>query len=239
MKKIILTTAFLILTVFTAVLFTSCSKKSKEGAGTVMFYVCVDCGFGHLSVKIDGQYVGSLDSYLLACDPYDGQTENVLNASPGLGSHTYEVTGQSGGNWSGSFTIDEKNQTKIKVDCAGGSSTGNDLPSNYDNQGAITVHSSNLQVCVRDWDLVDGDIINIIVNGNTIASNVELTASNKCWNISGLIPGNNWIGIKTISPGTTSAASPRVEINDGFTTQSFQILSYLNQPGGYVIKVVL
>jgi len=63
----------------------------------------------------------------------------------------------------------------------------------------------------------------MMVNGQIISQNEEMTGTKKCWNFSGLIKGKNWIGITCISPGSTTAASPRIEINDDMSNQVFDI----------------
>ena len=112
------------------------------------------------------------------------------------------------------------------------------LPSNYTNQGTITVKSSNLAICYWDWGTVDGDVIDIIINGKTMITNKELTANKECLKVT-LPSGENWIGIKAINEGFNPPASPRVEISDGKGVQGFDILAEINKPGGYKIKVVL
>ena len=201
--------------------------------------MCNDCGYGSITVSVDGKTIGTLNSYLISCSPSNNAKNGVVRTDLIEGEHTYEAYGKTGGHWYGTFTIKKTRPTKIKFDCSGVKTTnsgGYSMPSNYNNQGNITVKSQNLNVCVRDWDAIDGDIIDIIINGYTMATSIQLTGSNKCWNVSNLTKGNNWIGIICKSPGTTSAASPRIEINDGISTQAFQILSYPNNPGGYIIK---
>ncbi len=76
--KQILTTTILTVLIFSSVIFYSCEKKKAEGAGTAMFYACLDCGKGMLSIYVDNKNIGTLTSFIYACDPYDGQTDNVL-----------------------------------------------------------------------------------------------------------------------------------------------------------------
>ena len=112
------------------------------------------------------------------------------------------------------------------------------LPTNYTNQGTITVKGSNLKICIWDWSVVDGDVIDLIINGRTMLANYEVTDKKDCIDV--VLPnGENWIGIKAINEGTLGAASPRVEISDGKSVQGFDISGYINKPGGYKIKVVL
>lgn len=113
------------------------------------------------------------------------------------------------------------------------------LPADYSVQGTLTVNSRNLTICARDWDAIDGDRIKILFNGKVIAADVEMTATNKCWELKNLPVGDNWIGIVALDQGMYGSASPRIEINDGIRTQGFNIQAYINQPGAYTIKVQL
>ncbi|MEZ0539072.1 hypothetical protein [Fibrella arboris] len=110
------------------------------------------------------------------------------------------------------------------------------LPANYDNQGTLIVKSNTLHICIWDWSVVDGDVIDLLVNGKTLLSKYELTADHKCLDVK-LPDGESWIGIIAISEGSLGAASPHVELSDGVSTQAFDILGYISKPGGYKIKV--
>jgi hypothetical protein len=113
------------------------------------------------------------------------------------------------------------------------------IPNDYSVQGSLTVNSRNITICARDWDAIDGDRIKILFNGKVVAADVEMTGSNKCWELKSLPVGDNWIGIIALDQGLYGSASPRIEINDGIRTQGFNIQAYINQPGAYTIKVQL
>ncbi len=110
------------------------------------------------------------------------------------------------------------------------------LPANYSNQGTLTVKSNTLKICLWDWSVVDGDVIDLLVNGKKLLSNYELTANQKCIDVK-LPDGESWIGIIAINEGYNPPASPRVELSDGVSTQAFDILGYISKPGGYKIDV--
>lgn len=116
--------------------------------------------------------------------------------------------------------------------------TNSVLPSNYVNQGTIEVKSSTLKICVWDYSTVDGDVIDLLVNGKKMLTNFPLTEKQECIELT-LPKGENWIGVSAIDEGYLPPASPHVEIYDGIRTQGFDILAYINKPGGYKIKVVL
>ena len=116
--------------------------------------------------------------------------------------------------------------------------TNSTLPSNYTNQGTITVKSTKLKICVWDYSAIDGDVIDLFVNGRKMFSKLAIDENKQCIEVT-LPDGENWIGVSAIEEGYNPPASPRVEISDGVRTQGFDILAYINKPGGYKIKVVL
>jgi hypothetical protein len=112
------------------------------------------------------------------------------------------------------------------------------LPLSYDNQGTLTVKNTKLKITYWDYSAIDGDVIDIIVNGKTIVSNKAINATKESFDVT-LPKGENWIGIKAIDEGYNPPASPHIEFDDGKTVQAFDILAYINEPGGYSVKVVL
>ncbi len=111
------------------------------------------------------------------------------------------------------------------------------LPSNYSNQGTITVKNKTLTVCVYDNSAEDGDVLDLIVNGSTILSNYEILNTEKCLT-STVSDGDNWIGVIARSEGSAgNVCSATITVNDGISTQSFSIDAKIDQPGGYIIKL--
>lgn len=110
------------------------------------------------------------------------------------------------------------------------------LPSNYTNQGTITVTKKDISICIYDNNAEDGDIIDLLFNGNTLISNYELKNAEKCFDVT-LESGNNWIGINVDNEGTTSPATVSVRIDDGDSVQEFNIDGEVGKPGGYIIKL--
>lgn len=111
-----------------------------------------------------------------------------------------------------------------------------ELPSNYTNQGTITVANKNISICIYDNSVEDGDVVDLYFNGNALIKNYEILNTEKCFNAT-LETGNNWIGINVDNEGTNPPASVTVKINDGVTEQQFDIDGKVNEPGGYVIKL--
>jgi hypothetical protein len=120
----------------------------------------------------------------------------------------------------------KKDKTKVQTQ----------LPSNYTNQGTITVASKNISICIYDNSAEDGDIIDLFFNGNSLINNYEILNEEKCFNAT-LENGNNWIGINVDNEGTSPPASVTVKINDGVTEQEFDIDGEVEKPGGYIIKL--
>ena len=110
------------------------------------------------------------------------------------------------------------------------------LPSNFSNQGTITVANKNISICIYDNSVEDGDIIDLLFNGDALINDYFLLNAEKCFDVT-LENGNNWIGINVDNEGTNPPASATVVINDGVTEQTFIIDGEVAAPGGYIIKL--
>lgn len=114
-----------------------------------------------------------------------------------------------------------------------------EIPSGYENQGTIYVNNTNLTICLRDHATVDGDRIDLVVNGQYMLTNYEVTGDEDCYTIT-LPVGNNWIGVIALDEGALSPCTPGVTIDDGYNRQDFEIRSYVGgSNGAYVINVDL
>ncbi|MFN8282334.1 MAG: hypothetical protein U0U67_03920 [Chitinophagales bacterium] len=120
----------------------------------------------------------------------------------------------------------KKDKTKVQTE----------LPSNYSNQGTVIVKSKNISICIYDNSVEDGDIIDLLFNGNALINDYEILNTEKCFNVT-LENGNNWIGINVDNEGTNPPASVTVKIDDGVTEQEFDIDGEVGAPGGYIIKL--
>ncbi len=219
----------------TIMLLPGCGKECSD-TSPVKFYNESD-GTDY-AVVIDGN---TAEKIVIPFAPFDGEFPSAATALP-VGEHSvdfYENAATLANPLcSGSFTLEACATATKTLSCA--TPGWFSLPAGYDNQGTITVHSKEIEVCLSDWgNHVDGDIVNLIINGNEIANNLELFAEQECVNIQGLSEGNNWIGLIAIDEGWSSPCTAAVEINDGQTVQVIEISALINQPGGYVIKVVL
>lgn len=124
----------------------------------------------------------------------------------------------------------------ISTSCKKDKSVQTQLPSNFSNQGTITVANKNISICIYDNSVEDGDIIDLLFNGNALINDYFLLNAEKCFNVT-LENGNNWIGINVDNEGTNPPASATVVINDGVTEQTFVIDGEVGAPGGYIIKL--
>jgi hypothetical protein len=88
-----------------------------------------------------------------------------------------------------------------------------------------TVQVKSKQVSVSLWDNAseDGDIITIIVNGNVVASNVEIFHNQKTFSFTIDPTINNYISFYAVNEGTSSPNTASGTINDGFQSQSFDV----------------
>lgn len=124
----------------------------------------------------------------------------------------------------------------ISIGCKKEKSVQTELPSNYTNEGTITVKSKNISICIYDNDAEDGDIVDLIFNGSTLARDYTLLNAEKCFDVT-LESGNNWIGVNILDEGTNPPASVTVKIDDGVSIQEFAIDGEVGKKGGYIIKL--
>ena len=124
----------------------------------------------------------------------------------------------------------------FSTSCKKDKSVQTQLPSNFSNQGTITVVNKNISICIYDNSVEDGDIIDLLFNGNALVNDYFLLNAEKCFDVT-LETGNNWIGINVDNEGTNPPASATVVINDGVTEQTFIIDGEVAAPGGYIIKL--
>lgn len=207
----------------------------RGNKGRITFWTSLPNGYNSISIFIKGNLAGSLTHY------YTNGTPNCNDSGPGTvgftgepGTYLYRATSDTGFTWEGSFTITKGECQLLELQGA-----SNSLPSQYDNQGTITVRSRNIQIAVFDYSKIDGDVLSLVFNGQTIVSNLEITASKRIYTLSNLPLGSNWIGVLAVNEGSDPPCTPRIEINDGFKTQAFEIRAYINKPGGYLINVQL
>ena len=126
--------------------------------------------------------------------------------------------------------------TSISTSCKKDKSVQTKLPYNFSNQGTITVENKNISICVYDNSVEDGDIIDLLFNGNALINDYFLLNAEKCFDVT-LETGDNWIGINVDNEGTNPPASATIIINDGVTEQTFVIDGEVDAPGGYIIKL--
>jgi hypothetical protein len=203
------------------------------GNGQFSFWIKSDLQTGNISIYVEGESVGTISHYHaggITCGSGD------VNFIKPAGSYNWNATAVNGATWSGTLNIGDGTCNKMELTLSGG---GNPLPSSYYKQGTITVRSTNLEICVRDFSLVDGDKIDVVINGTTYLSNYQVTGTNYCFNVT-LPSGNNWIGIIAKSEGSSPPCTPGISVNDGITKQVFEIQSKVGSTqGAYIINVVL
>lgn len=209
------------------------SKKDSAGQGKTTFWLSEDLGVGAIDVYIDNVWEGSI-SHAHAAGISCGLGD--VNYSGSKGVYSYEAVAANGAKWKGEFNLEDGKCKDVELRKSDMMPV-NTLPSQYDNQGTVIVKSRNIQICLRDWDKVDGDVVKLIVNGKTVSAATELTGVNKCFSVKALDVGDNWMALEVISQGNDASAVSRVEIYDGQSTQDFAIVSTLSSSGGYIINV--
>ena len=228
-------------------LFTAACGKSPIGptgdnSGKVIFWTDIS-DEGTIKIYVEDEYLGELTTYFPNGPPSSDTQTGVVVLSKPADTYQYTASNQNGRHWAGSVTIEANKTAVLKLDSSGPLPNTGQLPATLGglpvkDQGTIGLQSKQVSISLWDWDLVDGDIITLVVNGQTVLSHYTLTGTKRVLNTT-LNQGNNYIAIICISPGTTTAASPRIEINDGHIKQGFSILAYPNQVGGYNLIVRL
>ncbi len=222
-----------------AMAIVGCKKDDSSGSNNVnttptqtMFYVTQDCGVGNISVTINGATKVITGYYTSAPDCGASSSANFDLSS---GSYSFSAAA-SNMTWSGNITVAANTCNKYELTCGG---NNNGVPSSYNSQGTITVRSQNLRICVRDFSTIDGDKIDVVINGTTYLSNYTITGTDRCFNVT-LPKGNSWIGIIARDEGSISPCTPGITIDDGHTSQDFEIRSYVGGTNGaYTIQVSL
>lgn len=228
-------------------LFSNCNKNPfGDGMGAVSFYVCEsasNCG-GSVTAEIEGQR-HTMTSYFVYC-PTPGEddetSEGLFRVVLPVGSYDYTITAKSGGSYSGSVNISEGDLTPVQISgsslgCSGGGGGGGSVPpSNYDVQGTVYVRSTTVQFSFYDGSTIDNDRIQVVFNGNTEAADLLISGSKQTMTITNM-PADSWLGIIAVSEGDIPPCTPDVDVYDGYSTQTFVIRSYINEPGAYIIKL--
>lgn len=207
----------------------SCTKSNpySSGNGRVSFWSKIS-NEGNTDITIDGE-TKTLKVYNDSTP--DCKNDNLAYFVLPKGNYTYSAKNAAGKTWDGSVDIEDGGCTTFEL-------RGGSAPSNYDNQGTITVRSRNLTISFYDGATVDHDIMSIVFNGTTIASNIEIYGSKQSFTLNN-IPLDSWLGIIAISEGDISPCTPDIDIYDGYTTQHITIRSLVTSPGSYAIKVKL
>jgi hypothetical protein len=106
-------------------------------------------------------------------------------------------------------------------------------------QGTVTVAASNVTFQVWDDATIDGDVISLIVNGNTVLNQVTLDGpGNK---LSASVPlsssGYNYVILYAHNEGSLPPNTAALSLNDGRTTQNLVMSANLSTNGAYNIVV--
>ncbi|MFD2573555.1 hypothetical protein ACFSUS_23145 [Spirosoma soli] len=206
-----------------------------DGNGKITFYTKQDCKVGNLTLSVDGNFVGTLKNYHTngaSCDD-----KSAVSFTSRAGTYSVTIKSDIGTSATGTFAIENGKCSTMEISCD--QLQGQTIPSNYDNQGTITVRSRNIQVSV--WDggsLIDGDIVTMVFNGQNVVQNLRIDANKRIYTFTN-ISARSWLGIIAISEGTNPPCTPDIEVNDGFSRQKFVIRSYKNTPGAFALKVQL
>ncbi len=116
------------------------------------------------------------------------------------------------------------------------------VPDTYDGRDvtvAGTVYVSSQDVTFYAWDSgdVDGDIVSLIVNGNTVLDYYTLTGSEKAISVSLKNTGYNYVLLYAHNEGDIPPNTCALDLDDGIDRQSLTLSSDLSTNEAYNIYV--
>jgi hypothetical protein len=116
------------------------------------------------------------------------------------------------------------------------------VPDTYDGRdvnilGTIYVSSKNVTFYVWDSGSIDGDIVSLIVNGNTVLDEYTLTGSEYSVDVSLSNSGYNYVMLYAHNEGDIPPNTCALDIDDGYDRQSLTMSADLYENGAYNIYV--
>ncbi len=204
-----------------------------EGNGMYSFYVKSDLGAGNITVSVENKVEGTITGYHptgVKCG------EAFVNITRPAGSYNFKAVSQAGPTWTGTMVVSDGvcQSAELTINGSGGGSGGYTPPSDYEVQGTINVaYNSSYQLCLRDYSTIDGDVLDLLIDGKVYLSNYTLTGSDKCLSLN-LSKGKHWIGIIPKNDGTINCCSPGITIGGKY----FELCAYAGSTkAAYVINV--
>lgn len=94
----------------------------------------------------------------------------------------------------------------------------------------LTVQSNIVSLSVYDWDLEDGDAVNVCLNGTTLSQNLTIKKEPYTWYINDLKEGRNELLVTSANQGNSGVTTPTFELNDGINVKVFRANCTPNQP---------
>jgi hypothetical protein len=103
-----------------------------------------------------------------------------------------------------------------------------------ENQGRLEVSNGKVGLYISDWDMADGDKVDLKLNGRVIAKNIVLRKTPVRISCQ-LQPGENTLDVICISKGRAGSATPKIVVVDGQHKQKIRIVSDKGQIGRYIL----
>jgi hypothetical protein len=221
-------------TVLVCLILFSCTKPEVNpyGPGKGRVSIWTQIGYmGDISVTIDGEVKYIIENWDEDGPSCDDPGAANFNLSPGR--YSYEARTADGTTWQGEIESVEGRCTQLEL------SIGSPTSAGFTSQGEVILKSRSVRIALWDHATIDGDRLRFVFNGRTINPNLTINGSKVFYTFSG-IPNGSWIGIIALSEGSISPCTPAVEVDDGFSKQTFFINSYVSGvSGSYSFKIVL
>ena len=128
---------------------------------------------------------------------------------------------------------EEGEQNVAPVDTSVLDNRGPERP-RVENQGRLEVSNGKVGLYISDWDVADGDKVDLKLNGRVIAKNVVLRKTPVRISCQ-LQPGENTLDVICISKGRAGSATPKIVVVDGQRKQKIRIVSDKGQIGRYIL----
>ena len=117
-----------------------------------------------------------------------------------------------------------------------GTKRPSDLPANYKVQGTVRVDSPTVKFRIFDSGEIDGDVVTLLLNGDTLAVDVAVTKDYKYFELTNLKEGPNWIGLIAVNEGRVGAATLAMNIHDFDNPANIVFYASEEQPGAFLIN---
>lgn len=218
----------------------SCQKQQLV---TPVKLVAIDALVKNAKLFIDGQYMGDFSEVdeTGLIDPCVEQTENFPiinlepnNPTPSRSFYEFTIISQDYNfQQQGTIVLDDGNCKKWEIESKHLRPVADER---FDVQGLVMANSDDFTIKVYDDASSNQAILKVLLNENELVSNFNATKEDWESDIE-LEFGMNYIAIESILEGdlAETAVEPTIEISKGDEVHRFNIQSFNDRPGAFLI----